>query len=209
MDRIDAMIAFVAAVEAGGLSAAARRLRRSPASISRAVTLLEQRTGAVLLRRTTRSIKLTEAGVRYLEACRRILSEIEDAEQTAARERAVPHGLLSLTAPVVFGRRFVRPLVDAFLGAHSDVRARVLLLDRVVNLIEEGLDVAIRIAHMPDSSLVAVRVGEVRRVVCANPAYLERSKRLQEPSELSRHECISGITGHAERRLGFRGPARR
>jgi DNA-binding transcriptional LysR family regulator len=191
VDRIDAMLAFVAAVDAGSLSSAARRLGRSPASITRAVALLEQRTGAELLRRTTRTIKLTEAGRRYLEACRRILVEIDEAEQVAGRERATPRGLLAVTAPVSFGRLHVRPLVDAFLDAHAEVRARLLLLDRVVSLIDEGLDVAIRIGHMPDSSLVAVKVGEVRRVVCASPEYLARHKRPRAPSDLSRHECIS------------------
>jgi DNA-binding transcriptional LysR family regulator len=191
VDRIDAMLAFVTTVELGGFSAAARELARSPASITRAVAALEQRTGSVLLRRTTRALKLTDAGARYLEACQRILAEVEAAEQAAARERATPQGLLAVTAPVTFGRLHVRALVDAFLEAQPQVQVRLLLLDRVVSLIEEGLDVAIRIAQMPDSSLMAAKVGEVRRVLCASPLYLERHKRPRKPSDLSAHDCIS------------------
>jgi DNA-binding transcriptional LysR family regulator len=191
MDRIDAMVAFVTAVEAGGLSAAARRLGRSPASITRAVAFLEERVGSELLRRTTRAIKLTDDGARYLEACRRILAAIEEAEQVSAGERAVARGKLAVTAPVAFGARHVRPVVDAFLAAHAEAQVRLLLLDRVVNLVEEGLDVAIRIGHLPDSSLVAVKVGEVRRVVCASPAYLKRRRAPRAPSELTAHDCVS------------------
>jgi DNA-binding transcriptional LysR family regulator len=191
LDRFDAMQAFVSAVEAGSLSAAARRLGRSPASISRAVALLEQRTRSELLRRTTRALKLTEDGARYLAACRRILAEIETAELAAAGEPAAVRGALAVTAPVAFGARHVRTIANAFLAAHPEARLHLLLLDRVVNLVEEGLDVAIRIAHLPDSSLLAVKVGEVRRVVCASPAYLKQRRPPRDPSELTSHDCIS------------------
>ncbi len=191
VDRIDAMIAFVATADAGGFSAAARRLGRSPASITRAVAFLEERTGSQLFRRTTRVTKLTDSGDRYLTACRRILADLADADQLAAGERAVPRGVLTVTAPATFGRMHVRPLADAFLDAHEDVHVRLLLLDRLVNLIDEGVDVAVRIAHMPDSSLVAAKVGEVRRVVCASRAYVARRRRPKEPSDLATHDCIS------------------
>lgn len=191
MDRVDAMIAFVSTADAGGLSAAARKLGRSPASITRAVAFLEERVGAALLRRTTRVVKLTEAGERYLAACRRILSDLAAAEQVDSGERAAPRGMLTVTAPAAFGRLHVRPIVDAFLEANAEVRARLLLLDRVVNLVDEGVDVAVRIAHMPDSSLIAAKVGEIGRVVCASPAYLARKKKPKHPADLAFHDCVS------------------
>lgn len=191
MDRIDAMTAFVTVADAGGFSAAARKLGRSPASVTRAVAFLEDRVGATLLRRTTRVVKLTEVGERYLAACRRILTELAEAEELDASERATPRGMLTVTAPAEFGRIHVRPVVDSFLEANVDVQARLLLLDRVVNLIDEGVDVAVRIAHMPDSSLVATRVGKIGRVLCASPAYLSRKKRPKKPADLTHHDCIS------------------
>lgn len=195
MDRIDAMAAFVATVDAGGLSAAARQLGRSPASITRAVAFLEARTGSQLLRRTTRSIKLTEAGAAFVASCRRILGELGEAELALARERESPRGLLTVTAPVLFGRLHVRPVVDAFVSAHRDVEARFLLLDRVVDLVDEGADVAIRIAHMPDSALIATKVGAVRRVTCASPSYLAKRRAPAEPAALAGHDCIAFSQG--------------
>ncbi len=191
MDRIDAMIAFVATADAGGFSAAARKLGRSPASITRAVAFLEERTGAELMRRTTRVVKLTEAGERYLASCRRILAELADAEAADSGERATPRGVLTVTAPAMFGRMHVRPIVDAFLEAQRDVQVRLLLLDRVVSLIDEGVDVAIRIAHLPDSALRAVKVGDVRSVVCASPSYLAGKPKIKSPVDLAAHECVS------------------
>jgi DNA-binding transcriptional LysR family regulator len=191
MDRIDAMTAFVTVADAGGFSAAARKLGYSPASITRAIAFLERRIGTALLRRTTRLVKLTESGERYLVSCRRILSDVAEAEALDAERRARPHGLLTVTAPLVFGRVHVRAIVDAYLAAHGDVRARLLLLDRVVSLVDEGIDVAIRIGHMPDSALIATTVGEVARIVCASPAYLARRATPREPSDLSAHDCIS------------------
>lgn len=185
------MTAFVTAVEHGSLAAAARRLRRSPAAITRAIAALEEHLGSQLLRRTTRSLRLTDAGAEYIVACRRILGELAEAERTAAGERATPRGLLSITAPVAFGRLHVRPLVDAFLAAQPEVQVRMLLVDRLVHVIDEGVDVAIRIAHLPDSSLVALRTGEVRRIACASPAYLKRRAAPGHPAELAGHECIA------------------
>jgi DNA-binding transcriptional LysR family regulator len=191
VDRIDAMIAFVTAVDASGFSAAARQLGRSPASVTRAVAFLEDLAGSQLLRRTTRSLRLTDEGTRYLAACRRILGEFEQMHRDLAGERAAPRGTLTVTAPVAFGRLHIRPLVDEFLAAHDGVRVLLILLDRLVNLIDEGVDAAVRIAHMPDSSLLAVKVGEVRRVLCASPAYLARRSRPRHPSDLAAHDCIS------------------
>lgn len=191
MDRLDAMLALVTTVDAGGLAAAARKLGRSPAAVTRAVALLEERAGARLLHRTTRSVRPTEAGERYLSVCRRVLADVAEAERSAAGERAVPRGLLTVTAPVSFGRLHVRPVVDAFLEAHREVQARLLLLDRVVHLVDEGVDLAVRVGALPDSSLVATRVGEVRRVVCASPAYLARRKAPVEPADLADHDCVA------------------
>jgi DNA-binding transcriptional LysR family regulator len=191
MDRIDTMAAFVAVVDEGSLSGAARRLGRSPAAITRAIAALERHAGTRLLHRTTRVVALTEAGGRYLETCRRILAELEEADLLAAGERTTPHGTLAVTAPVIFGRLYVRPLVDAFRESHPTVRVKLLLFDRVANLIEEGLDAAVRIGHLPDSGLVAVKTGEVRRVVCASPDYLMRHKAPRVPADLVEHQCIS------------------
>lgn len=191
MDRIDAMTAFVAALDEGSLAGAARRLGRSPAAITRAVALLEERLGTRLLHRTTRALHLTKAGERYLAACRAILAELAEADQLAAGERTDPRGLLSLTAPVTFGRLHVAPLVEELLEANPKLEARLLLVDRVVSLIDEGHDAAVRIGHLPDSSLVATRVGEVRRVVCASPAYLAAHGVPRVPAELAGHRIVS------------------
>ncbi len=191
MDRLDAMLALVTTVDSGSLAAAARRLGRSPAAITRSVALLEQRNGARLLHRTTRSVKPTEAGERYLAVCRRVLADLAEAELAVSGEHTAPRGLLTVTAPVSFGRLHVRPVVDAFLAAHRDVHARLLLLDRVVHLVEEGVDLAVRIGMLPDSSLVATRVGDVRRITCASPAYLARHRAPAEPADLAAHDCVS------------------
>jgi DNA-binding transcriptional LysR family regulator len=190
VDRFEAMVAFVATVDRGGFSSAARHLGRSAASITRAIAFLEQRTGVQLLRRTTRAMKLTEAGHRYLAACRRILGDLAAAEQVAGEELAL-RGVLTVTAPVMFGGLHVRPLVDAFLEDHRDVQVRLLLLDRIVNLVDEGVDVAVRIGHLPDSSLVAVKTGQVERIACASPSYLARRGAPRVPSDLPAHDCIA------------------
>lgn len=191
MDRIDAMTAFVATVDEGSLAGAARRLGRSPAAVTRAVALLERRTGTRLLYRTTRVVRLTEAGERYIATCRRVLTDLDEAELFTAGERAAPRGMLTVTAPLLFGHLYVRPLVDAFLHTYPAVQVRFLLLDRVVSLIDEGMDVAIRIGHLPDSGLIAVKTGEVRRVVCASPDYLSRRPPIREPADLTAHDCIA------------------
>jgi len=194
MDRIDAMKVFVAALEEGSLAGAGRKLGRSPAAVSRATAFLEAHVGAELLHRTTRSIKLSEAGERYSAACRRVLTELEEADNVAAGDRAAPRGTLALTAPVVSGEMVLRPVLDAFLDAYPTVSARLVLLDRSVNLVDEGFDIALRIADLADSSMIATRIGEVRRVVVAAPRYLKQNPRIEEPGDLAKHQIISWPT---------------
>jgi len=191
MDRLECMEAFVAAVDHGSLSRAAQARGRSIAAVSRAITSLERRLGTTLLVRTTRMLKLTDAGERYVAVCRRVLADLADAEQRAGSVGEAPQGVLTVTAPVMFGALHVRPVVDAYLAANPGVRVRFLLLDRIVNLVDEGIDAAIRIAHLPDSALVATHVGATRRVVCASPAYLARHGQPSEPRALADHRCIS------------------
>ena len=191
MDRLDAMQVFVAVADAQGFSAAARRLRRSPASLTRAVAALEEHLGARLFHRTTRTVRLTAAGTRYLADCKRLLAEIADADAAAAGAHAEPAGLLSVTAPIRFGRLHMAPLLMDFMARYPRIAVRAIMLDRVVDLAEEGLDVAVRIGALPDSALTAVRVGEVRPVVCASPAYLARRGVPQVPRDLVDHDAIT------------------
>src|SRR3984893_8426565 len=191
MDRIDAMRVFVAVLDEGSLAGAGRKLGRSPAAVSRAVAFLEGHVGVRLLHRTTRSSKLSEAGDRYAASCRRVLTDLEEADILAAGERSAPRGTLTLTAPLVSGEEVLRPILDAFLDAYPAVSARLYLLDRPVNLIDEGIDAALRIAHLPDSSMVAVRVGEVRRVIVAAPSYLAKHPRIDEPGDLAKQQIIA------------------
>ncbi|MCP1538970.1 LysR family transcriptional regulator [Methylorubrum extorquens] len=190
MDRLQGMRVFVRVAESGGFAGAARALSMSPAAVTRAVAALETMIGARLFIRTTRSVKLTEAGGRYLEDCRRILAEIAEAEAAAAGSTATPTGVLTLTAPVQFGRLYVLPVVTDYLARHPAVAVRALFLDRIVNLIEEGIDVGVRIGHLADSGLTATRVGSVRRVVCAAPSYLERHGVPETPRDLRDHAVI-------------------
>ena len=191
MDRIDAMKVFVAAIDEGSLTGAGRKLGRSPAAVSRAIAFLEEHVGTQLLHRTTRSIKLSEAGARYATACRRVLTDLEEADMLAAGERSAPRGILTVTAPVAAGENFLRPVLDAFMDAYPCVSVRLLLLDRLVNLIDEGIDVALRISHLSDSNLVALRLGQVRRVVAASPRYLAAHPRIEEPGDLAKHQIIA------------------
>ncbi|MDM7930256.1 LysR family transcriptional regulator [Blastomonas fulva] len=192
MDRIDAMKIFVTAVEEGSLAGAARRLRRSPTAISRAIASLEAHVGAELLHRTTRSIRLSDTGQHYAASCHRILSELEEADLLAGGERAAPRGLLTLTAPPISGEEILRPILDDFLDAHPLVSARLLLVDRSVNLIDEGVDIALRVAQLPDSSLLATRVGDgVRRVIVAAPDYLGQHPPIVDPGDIVGHQIIS------------------
>jgi len=191
MDRIDAMRVFIAALDEGSLAGAGRRLGHSPAAVSRAISFLESHVGTQLLHRTTRTIRLSEAGERYAAACRRVLTDLEEADMLAAGEAAAPRGLLTLSGPLVSGARVLRPILDDFLDLYPAVKARLLLFDRLVGLVDEGIDAALRIAHLPDSSLIAIRVGEVRRVVCAAPAYLAARPAIDTPADLAGHACIA------------------
>jgi DNA-binding transcriptional LysR family regulator len=191
MDRIDAMKVFVAALDEGSLAGAGRKLGKSPAAVSRAIAFLEAHVGAELLHRTTRSIRLSEAGERYAVACRRVLTDLEEADIIAAGERSAPRGTLTITAPVAAGETLVGPIIDAFMDVYPAVCVRLHLLDRPANLIDEGIDLALRIAHLADSTLVAIHVGEVRRVVAAAPRYLDQHPVISEPSDLAQHQIIA------------------
>ncbi len=191
MDRLRAMEVFVAVNEAGSFAAAAARLRMSPPAVTRAVSALEERLGVRLLHRTTRSLGLTEAGARYLEGARRLLAEFEAAEREAVGETAMPTGHLTVAASVTFGRMHVAPVLAAFLRAEPRVTASLLMADRVVNLVEEGIDVAVRIGALPDSSLVARRVGGTRRLLVASPDYLARRGAPARPEDLRLHDVIA------------------
>jgi DNA-binding transcriptional LysR family regulator len=191
MNRLESMAVLVAAVDAGSLSAAARRLGMPLATLSRKVAELETHLNTRLLHRTTRQLSLTEAGSSYVAACRRILEEIGEAERAATGEYAAPKGELVVTAPVVFGRLHVVPVIAEFLAQYREIDINLILTDRVVHLMDEHVDVAVRIGELPDSTLVATKVGTVRRVVCGSPAYLAKHGSPARPQDLSAHECIS------------------
>ena len=198
MDRLDALTIFVAVAEQGSFVAAARRLGRSPAAVTRAVAALEDRLGTRLLNRTTRAMSLTDDGARHLDAARRLLGELEELEAGAAGEGGAPRGTLAVTAPVLFGRLHVLPVALDFLRDHPAVDLRLLLLDRVVSLVDEGLDVGVRLGRMPDSSLRAIAAGSIGRAVYASPDYLDRHGTPAAPPDLAGHTCIGfadGATG--------------
>ncbi|OCW27632.1 LysR family transcriptional regulator [Pseudomonas aylmerensis] len=184
MDRFHEMQVFLAVAEEEGFAAAARRLNTSPPSVTRAIAAMEARIGTQLLARTTRSLHLTEAGQRYLEDCRRILAELDEAEEAAAGSYTIPCGHLTVTAPVLFGELYVAPALGEYLDRFAQVSINALLVDRVVNMLDEGVDVAVRIGHLQEPGQQAIKVGEVRRVVCAAPAYLEQYGRPRHPSQL-------------------------
>jgi len=190
MDRLDSLRVFVSVAEAGGFADAARRLGLSAPAVTRAVLALEKRLGVQLLHRTTRSLRLTEAGARFLEDSRRVLADLEEAEASASGAHAMPKGQLAVTAPAMFGRLHVAPVVFDFLERHPQVSARTFFVDRVVNLLDEGLDVAVRIAHLPDSGLTAIPVGSMRAVVVASPAYLAEHGTPARPADLAGHRAI-------------------
>lgn len=191
MDRIEAMGLFVAIADAGSLAAAGRRLRLPLQTVSRKLQALEDHLGVRLLTRTTRRLALTEEGRDYLDACRRVLADVEEAERRVAGKHAEPKGHLAITAPVVFGRLHVLPVLTDFLDAYRQVETRLMLLDRVIDLVEEGIDAAVRIGPLPDSSLLASRLGGLRRVVCASPAYLKKHGTPKTLADLARHDCIT------------------
>ncbi|KFC69385.1 Transcriptional regulator, LysR family [Bosea sp. LC85] len=191
MDRFDAMSVLLAVIEEGSLSAGARRLRAPLTTVSRKVADLEQHLGTRLIVRTSRRVALTDAGRDYVAASRRILEQVVEAERAAAGEYSEPRGELSVTAPVVFGRRHVLPVAAEFLAEYAKIDLRLFLIDRHVNLLEEHLDIGVRLGHLEDSSLMATRVGEVRRVICASPDYLARHGRPAVPEDLREHDGIT------------------
>ena len=191
MDRLDAMSVLLAVVEAGSLSAGGRRLGIPLATVSRKVSDLEAHLRTRLLNRSSRQITLTEAGRIYVAACRRILEEIGEAERTAAGEYSVPRGELVVTAPIVLGRLHLLPVVLEFLRAYPDIDIRLTLTDHSLNLLEDHVDVAARIGDLPDSSLMAMRVGSIRQVVCASAAYFAQRGKPARPEALSSHDCIT------------------
>jgi len=190
MDRLDAMSAFVAVADLNGFAAAARKIGVSPSAMTRLIAQLEHHLGVPLFQRTTRSVALTDAGTRYLERARRILSEIDEAEGAAQAERATPTGRLVVSAPVSFGRLHIGPLMADYLKRYPQVSGELTLSDRFVNLIEDGVDLALRIGRLADTSLVARRVGSTRRVVVAAPSYLARRSKPREPADLRHHDLI-------------------
>jgi DNA-binding transcriptional LysR family regulator len=191
MDRLESMSALVAAVEAGSLSAAARRLHLPLATMSRKVSQLEGHLKVRLLKRAGRRLALTEAGEAYVAACRQILDEIAEAERAATGEYRAPKGELTVTAPAVFGRTHVLPVVVAFLKTYPHIGVRLRLADQLLHLLEEGIDVAVRIGPLQDSSLIATPVGSVRVVTCASPGYFASRGLPGTPAELEAHDCIT------------------
>jgi DNA-binding transcriptional LysR family regulator len=191
MDRFDELTAFVTVADERSFVASARRLRRSPAAVTRAVASLEARLGSRLFTRTTRAVVLSEAGRRHLDPCRQILREFTALQADAAREQGEPSGALTVTASIVFGRLHVLPIVHDFLRRYPSVDVRMILADEVRSLVDEGIDVGIRIAHLPDSTLQALRVGSVRRAVYASPAYLAAHGEPRVPADLARHTCVA------------------
>ena len=194
MDRLDLMSVFVAVAEAQSFAGGARKLSMSPPAVTRAIAMLESRLKVRLLTRTTRHVRVTEAGQRYLEDARRIITAVDEADEAAAGINAEPRGHLAITAPVMFGRLFIIPGIVDYLQRYPDMEVAAVFLDRVVNLLEEGFDVGIRIGELPDSSMRAIRVGQVRRVLCASPGYLAVKGTPAHPSELIGHQIIASST---------------
>lgn len=194
MDKLHLINVFVAVVDAGGLAGASRHLAISPSAVTRAVNELERQLGVRLLTRSTRVVRVTDAGARYAEDCRRVLAELAEADAAASGTHGAPRGRLSLTAPALFGARFVMPIVTEYLARYPEVTASCWFVDQVVNLLDEGLDVAVRIGELENSSLQATRVGFVRRVVCASPAYVERSGMPESLDDLQRHCIVSAAS---------------
>lgn len=203
MDRMRSIQVFIAVADCQGFASAARHLNMSPPAVTRSISMLEDHLGARLFVRTTRSVRLTDVGKRFLEDGRRILLELEEAEQAAVGSHSEPKGDLSITASALLGRMFVTPILGEFLNSYPKVYARTMYVDRVVNLIDEGLDVGIRIGDLPDSSLTAVRCGSVRQVIFGAPEYIERHGLPQQPEDLADHALIQSLAVTPSREWGF------
>jgi DNA-binding transcriptional LysR family regulator len=204
MDELNSIRVFIAVAQARGFAAAARQLHVSPPVVTRGIAALEQRLGVRLLNRTTRQANLTEAGERYLADCKRIIADLQAAEDRARTTRREPRGTLAVTAPVMFGRLHIAPLLHDFVERHPQVTVRAVFVDQIINLVEEGIDVALRIDKLADSSLTAIRVGAVRRVIVASPAYLAANGEPKRPADVERHRAFGsgrapwrfrGVTG--------------
>jgi DNA-binding transcriptional LysR family regulator len=191
MDRLHLITVYIAVAEEQSFAAGARRLGMSPPAVTRAVTKLEERLGVRLLERTTRHVRVTEAGRRYLDDARRIVAELDEADEAAAGSGAAPRGHLSVTAPMLFGRLYVTPGIVDYLQRYPHMEVSALFVDRVVNLVEEGVDVAVRIGDLPDSTMRAAPVGQVHRVLVASPAYLARHGAPRTPQDLAAHTIVS------------------
>ncbi|MBT0669328.1 LysR family transcriptional regulator [Novosphingobium profundi] len=203
MDRFESLSVFVAVAEQRGFAAAARALNLSAPAVTRAVAALERHLGVTLLHRSTRAVSLTDEGAALLDRARRLLADLREAEQVAMGGRSVPRGQLYVTAPVVFGRLHVLPVINALLARHAGLNVRMMLLDRNVRIIEEGIDVAVRIGALADSSLRAVTIGSVRQTIVASPAYLAEHGVPDDPAELASHHCIVGSAVRAGPKWSF------
>lgn len=197
MDRLESMSILLTVAEAGSLSAGARRLNTPLTTVSRKISDLEHYLKTQLLTRSSRRMTLTDAGKSYVAACKRILEEVVEAERIATGEYTAPKGELNITAPIVLGRLHLLPVLSDFLQAYPDIDAHLTLVDRLVNLTEEGIDAALRVGDLPDSALIATRVGTIHRVFAASPSYLRTRGTPQKPADLVRHDCVGveGFTG--------------
>jgi DNA-binding transcriptional LysR family regulator len=191
MDRLEAMSTFLAVVEAGSLSAASRRLNTPLATVSRKISELESRLRTKLFDRTTHKLVLTGAGSSYVDACKRILAEVGEAERAASGEYVAPTGELTMTAPVGIGRIYLIPILADFFKAYPEIDASLIMTSRVLNLQQEQIDVGVRLGALPDSSIIAIRVGTVRRVLCASPSYLAVRGTPRTPDDLAGHDCVT------------------
>jgi DNA-binding transcriptional LysR family regulator len=209
MDRFETLSAFVAVADRRGFAAAARALDSSPPAITRAVAALERHLGVTLFHRSTRAVSLTDEGAAFLDRARRILADLREAEQVAMGGRSVPRGQLYVTAPVMFGRLHVLPAIDALLAKHEGLSARMMLLDRNVRIIEEGIDVAVRIGALTDSALRVIAIGSVHQTIVASPSYLAERGIPTVPADLRGHSCVvgSGVRIGSVWSFGTRGEA--
>jgi DNA-binding transcriptional LysR family regulator len=203
MDRLEAMTILLAAVDTGSLSAASRHLRVPLATVSRRVAELEEHLNVRLLHRGNRKVVLTDAGRNYVTSCRRIIEEIAEIERAASGEYRAPQGELTISLPAVLGRTHILPIIVEFQRTFPDIRMRMQLTDRFVSLLEEHVDVAVRVGELPDSSMIATRVGLIRQVVCASPAYLERRGAPKTPADLAKHDCIVHESSSGSSSWGF------
>ena len=210
MDKHHLISVFVAVVDANGFAGASRKLDISPSVVTRAINELEEMLGVRLLTRTTRVVRVTDAGARYADVCRRILAELAEADESARGQHGAPQGRITITAPGWFGAKFVTPIVTEYLDQHPQVSASCWFLDRLVNMIEEGVDVAVRFAVLPDSSLQAIPVGRMRVVTCASPAYLARHGTPRTLADLASHDivCTGAVAPGNELRFSQNGRSR-